>query len=319
MVESYTILVKVISLLIAIVLTAAISLQAATFRFTPAIDSQDKEMRLVLEVAALRLAKMLGISFNDTIDIAIVQSQEEFDALAGGKIPEWGAGAAIPSRNLIILRQPMMNRYPGNTADLLQHELAHIALSRKVNTARLPRFIDEGFASWFAGEWTFAHVTTVASAQITKSILPLRDIDDVNRFHQGEANLAYAQSYLVVNFIFTRYGELAFLDLLDAFSAGQNMSEAFHNTFGVSFWRFESDYRKFLSDNYTLFAIISDMSGLWIILALIVVFGWIVIRKRKKTAIDRWKEEEKYQSTDFDYSGSDDEPWKDSEEDSTRY
>ncbi len=309
---------RLFAALLAILIVVTTSLQAATFRFTPVSESQDKEMRLVLEVAALRLGKLLGITFSDTIDITIVQTQEQFDALAGGKIPEWGAGAAIPSRNLIILRQPMMNRYPGNTADLLQHELAHIALSRRVQTGRLPRFIDEGFASWFAGEWTFSHVTTVAAAQITRSILPLRDIDDVNRFHQGEANLAYAQSYLVVNFIFTRYGELAFLDLLDAFAAGQNMSEAFHETFGISFWRFEADYRKFLSDNYTLFAILTDMSGLWVILALIVVFGWIVIRRRKKNAIDRWKEEEKYQSTDFDYSGSDDEPWKDSEEDSTR-
>lgn len=276
-------------------------------------------MRLVLEVAALRLSKMLDLTFVDTIDIAIVQGQEEFDSLAGGRIPEWGAGAAIPSRNLIILREPMMDRYPGNTADLLQHELAHIALSRRVRGAHLPRFIDEGFASWFAGEWTFAQVTTVAAAQITKSLLPLRDIDDVNRFRQGQANLAYAQSYLVVNYIFTKYGELAFLELLDALTSGQNMSEAFHATFDISFWRFEADYRKFLSDNYTLFAILADMSGLWIILALIVVFGWILIRKRKKDAIDRWKEEEKYQSTDFDYSGSDDEPWKNSEEDSTRY
>ncbi len=273
----------------------------------------------MLEVAALRLSKMLDLTFVDTIDIAIVQGQEEFDSLAGGRIPEWGAGAAIPSRNLIILREPMMDRYPGNTADLLQHELAHIALSRRVRGAHLPRFIDEGFASWFAGEWTFAQVTTVAAAQITKSLLPLRDIDDVNRFRQGQANLAYAQSYLVVNYIFTKYGELAFLELLDALTSGQNMSEAFHATFDISFWRFEADYRKFLSDNYTLFAILADMSGLWIILALIVVFGWILIRKRKKDAIDRWKEEEKYQSTDFDYSGSDDEPWKNSEEDSTRY
>lgn len=310
---------KVAIAIIVLVLALCNSAQTATFRFLQPNEVQDKEMRLVLEVAALRLGKLLGITFADTIDIAIVHGQEQFDSLAGGKIPEWGAGAAIPARNLIILREPMMNRYPGNTADLLQHELAHIALSRRVNAAHLPRFIDEGFASWFAGEWTFSQVTTVAAAQITNSLLPLRDIDNVNHYHQGEANLAYAQSYLVVSYIFKRYGELGFLDLLDAFTAGQNMSEAFHATFDVSFWRFEAEYRKFLSDNYTLFAILADMSGLWIILALVVVFGWILIRRRKKDVIDRWTEAEKYQSTDFDYSGSDDEPWKDPEEDSTRF
>ncbi len=309
-------------ILAAIVLVIALVLpaRAASFRFMGDENSQNREMRLVLEVAALRLNKILGISFTDTIDVRIVQTQEEFDGLAGGKIPEWGAGAAIPGRNLIILREPMMNRYPGNTADLLQHELAHIALSRRAKGAHLPRFIDEGFASWFAGEWTFSQVTTIAAAQITKSLLPLRDIDDVNRFHQGEANLAYAQSYVVVNYIFKRFGELAFTDLVDSLAAGRNMSEAFHQTLDISFWRFEADYRKFLSDNYTLFAILADMSGLWVILAIIVVLGWLLIRKRKKHAYDRWKDEEKLQSTDFDYSGSDDEPWKDSEEeDSTRF
>ncbi|MGB5107018.1 MAG: peptidase MA family metallohydrolase [Candidatus Zixiibacteriota bacterium] len=306
----------------AIFLAIALALpaRAASFRFSGEENGQNREMRLALEVAALRLNKILGINFTDTIDVRIVQTQEEFDELAGAAIPEWGAGAAIPGRNLIILREPMMNRYPGNTADLLQHELAHIALSRRAKGGHLPRFIDEGFASWFAGEWTFSQVTTIAAAQITKSLLPLRDIDDVNRFHQGQANLAYAQSYVVVNYLFKRFGELAFTDLVDSLAAGRNLSEAFHQTLDISFWRFEADYRKFLSDNYTLFAILSDMTGLWIILALIVVFGWLLIRKRKKDAYDRWKDEEKFQSTDFDYSGSDDEPWKDSEEeDSTRF
>lgn len=292
---------------------------AAAFRFSPAGTEQNQEMRLVLEVASLRLTKLLGVSTTDTITIAVVQTQAEFDSLAGGKLPEWGAGAAIPTRNLIILRKPMMNRYPGNTADLLQHELAHIMLSRRVHAARIPRFLDEGFASWFAGEWNFSQITTIAAAQITKSILPLRDIDDVNRFQQGEASLAYAQSYLVVNYIYKRYGEVAFLEFIDSLAVGQDLNDASRATFEIAFWHFEADYRKFLSENYTLFAILADMSGLWIILAVIVIFGWILIRKRKKDAYDRWKAEERYQSTDFDYSGSDDEPWKDSEEDSTPY
>jgi hypothetical protein len=308
-------------LFIACVLLTALPLQSSQFHFIAGNPPQSQEIRQVLEVAELRLEKLLDVKLFDTIAIAIVETQAQFDSLAGGRIPEWGAGAAIPSRNLIILREPMMDRYPGTMADLLQHELAHIALHHRVNGARLPRFIDEGFASWFAGEWAFSHVTTIAAAQITGSLLPLRDIDDVNRFHQAEANLAYAQSYLVVLLIFNRYGELAFLDLLDAFAAGRNLSEAFYQALGISFWTFEADYRKFLSDNYTLLAILSDMSGLWIILAIVVFIGWALLRRRKKHAYDRWKEEERYQSTDFDYSGSDDEPWKsdDDEETPSRY
>lgn len=293
---------------------------ASQIRFITGDPPNARDMRLIIDVASLRVQKILGVKLPDTLDLAIVQTQAQFDSLAGGTIPDWGAGAAIPARNLIILRETMMDRYPGTMADLIEHELAHIALYHRVRGARMPRFIDEGFASWFAGEWTFSQVTTVAAAQITKSLLPLRDIDEVNRFHQAEANLAYAQSYLVVLYILQRFGELGLVDLLDAFAEGKNISEAFHSGLGISFWRFEADYRKFLSDNYTLLAILSDMSGLWIFLAVVVIIGWFLLRRRRKTAIDRWREEEKYQSTDFDYSGSDDdEPWKQPEDDSSRY
>jgi hypothetical protein len=302
---------------VALLLAAAPS-RTATFTFQNTPPNQQEDMRLVLDVASLRLEKFLEITLPDTIWVAVVMTQAQFDSLAGGTLPEWGAGAAIPHRDLIILREPMMDRYPGTMANLLQHELAHIALYHRTRGKPFPRFLNEGFAAWFAGEWSFSNITTVAAAQITGSITPLRDIDDVNSFHQAQANLAYAQSYLVVYYIFEQYGELAFLDLLDEFARGSNMSEAFHATFGISFWRFEADYRRFLQENYTLFSILSDMGALWIILALVVIVGYVVIRRRRKNALDRWREQERYESTDFDWSGSDDEPWKD-QDDSIRF
>jgi hypothetical protein len=297
------------------ILIAAIGLSAIAnasyFRFVNGNPRQNDQMRLILDVASLRLAKLLDAKLPDTLTVAIVETQQQFDSLAGGRIPDWGAGAAVPARDLILLRRPMMNQYPGSLSDLLEHELAHIALHSRVNGKYIPRFIDEGFASWFAGEWTFTNITTVAAAQITRSLLSLQKIDDVNSFRQAQANLAYSQSYLVVFYIYQRFGELGFLDLLDAFASGKPVADAFRGALGISFWNFELDYRQFLASNYTIFTILSDTMGFWIILAVIVVIGYLMVRKRKKEALDRWKEEEKYESTDFDYTGSDDEPWKD--------
>jgi hypothetical protein len=300
--------------LLLVILIAIIGLSATAsasqFHFVNGDPRQNDQMRLILNVASLRLTKLLEIKLPDTLTVAIVETQQQFDSLAGGRIPDWGAGAAVPARDLILLRRPMMNQYPGSLADLLEHELAHIALHNRVSGKYIPRFIDEGFASWFAGEWTFTNITTVASAQLTRSILPLQKIDDVNSFHQAQANLAYSQSYLVVFYLYQRFGELGFLDLLDAFAKGKSISDAFRSALGISFWDFELSYRQFLANNYTVFTILSDTMGFWIILAVVVVIGYLMVRKRKKDALDRWKEEEKYESTDFDYTGSDDEPWK---------
>lgn len=307
-------MIRFLPLLTTLFLLAAQPLTATSFKFLYTPENQQEEMRLALDVASLKLEEFFSIKLPDTISVAAVNTQEQFDSLAGGTLPEWGAAAAIPHRNLIILREPMMDRYPGNMANLLQHELAHIAIHYRTKGMPFPRFLNEGFSVWFAGEWSFSNITSVAAAQITGSVLPLRDIDNVNSYHQAEANLAYSQSYLVVYYIFEQYGELAFLDLLDEFANGSNMSEAFHASFGISFWRFEAGYRRFLQENYTLFSILSDASGLWIILALVVIIGYVLVRRRRKKAIDRWREQEKYESTDFDWSGSDDEPWKDKDD-----
>ncbi len=303
--------VKRIALAILALVLLSSSARATYFDVVNSDQRQSEQMRLILNVASVRLVKLLDVQLPDTLTVAVVETQQQFDSLAGGRMPDWGAGAAVPGRDLILLRRPMMNRYPGSMADLLEHELAHIALHLRVHGAHIPRFIDEGFASWFAGEWTFSNVTTVASAQLTKSILPLSKIDDVNSFREAQANLAYSQSYLVVFYIYQRFGELAFLDLLDAFAAGRETSDAFRTGLGISFAAFEADYRQFLADKYTIFSILSESMGLWIILAVVVILGYILLRKRKKDALDRWKEEEKYESRDFDYTGSNDEPWKD--------
>ena len=117
-----------LSILIAVIGLSAIA-NASHFRFVNGNPRQNDQMRLILDVASLRLTKLLEVKLPDTLTIAIVETQQQFDSLTGGRMPDWGAGAAVPARDLILLRRPMMNQYPGSLSDLLEHELAHIALA----------------------------------------------------------------------------------------------------------------------------------------------------------------------------------------------
>jgi hypothetical protein len=284
------------------------SLSATQFEFVNTSGPRAEQMRAVLQNAAARLEKLLEVDLPPRIEVVIVQTGAEFDSVARGQLPEWGAAAAVPHRDLIILREPMLDNYPGNRANLLEHELAHIALHYKIKFHRLPRFLDEGFAAWFAGEWRFSNLYAVLGAQLTKSLIPLRQIDGVTSFNHPQATLAYSQSYLVILYLFNEHGEFAWVEFLEHVAAGRSFDDAWRRTFRAPFWEFEAGYRKFLSENYSAVAILSDMTALWIILAIIVIAGFIVIKRRKKHMVERWKEEEKYQSTDFDYD-QDDSPW----------
>lgn len=295
-------------LLLPLLLLLTISAQATQYKLVNVPEHDQKQFQQVLQQADAKLRKILEVQMPETVTVVLVQTQEQYDSVAGGELPEWGAAAAIPSRNLIVVRAPLMDNYPGNRVNLLQHELAHIALQHRVGFHHLPRFLDEGFAAWFAGEWGLQNVWAIAGAQFTKSLLPLRQIDHVNSFKQGQATLAYSESYLVVHYIMEKYGEIGWLEYLDYAAQGMSLEESWRSAYHKSFWEFEADFRKFLSDNYSITAILSNMTGLWIILAIVVIAGFIMMKRRKQHVIDRWKEEEKYQSTDFDYD-QDDSPW----------
>ncbi len=293
---------------ILLILALAAGAIATEFQLVNVASNEQAEMRGVLDRATARLEQLLEMKLPPVVTVVLIETQAQYDSVAGGELPEWGAAAAIPRRNLIVLREPLMDNYPGNRANLLQHELAHIAMQHRVKFHRLPRFIEEGFAAWFAGEWGLQNLYAVSGAQFTKSLLPLRQIDNVNSFKHPEARLAYSQSYLVIHFMFEKHGEFSWLEYLDYTAQGLSLEEAWRSSFHQAFWEFETDYKKFLSDNYSITAILSNMTGLWIILAIMVIAGFIVIKQRKKHVIERWKEEEKYQSTDFDYD-QDDSPW----------
>lgn len=299
---------RILHLTIILLLLLCAGALATDFMLVNVAPADQAHMRRVLNQAATRLERLLEVDLPPEITLVLIQTQEQYDSVAGGEMPEWGAAAAIPRRNLIVIRAPLMDNYPGNRENLLQHELAHIALQHRVRFNRLPRFVEEGFAAWFAGEWGLNNLYAVAGAQFTNSLLPLRQIDDVNSFKHPEARLAYSQSYLVVHFIFERFGEVGWLEYLDYVAQGASFEECWRSAFHLAFWEFEVEYKKFLSDNYSITAILSNMTGLWIILAIVVIAGFIMIKRRKQSVIDRWKEEEKYQSTDFDYD-QDDSPW----------
>ena len=268
-------------------------------------------MRLILDVASLRLTKLLDVKLPDTLTVAIVETQEQFDSLAGGQNTRLGrrrCGTGTRSDPVASADDEPVSRFAGRPARTRTG--AHrAALSASVaNTYRALSM--KALPPGSPGNGLSPISPPLRRRRLTKSLLPLQKIDDVNSFHQAQANLAYSQSYLVVFYIYQRFGELGFLDLLDAFASGKEVSDAFRIRPGNLFLGFRDRLPTVSCKQIHRFTILSDTMGFWIILAVVVVIGYLMVRKRKKDALDRWKEEEKYESTDFDYTGSDDEPWK---------
>jgi hypothetical protein len=146
------------------------------------------------------------------------------------------------------------------------------------------------------------------------SLIPLNEIERLNRFSSGKAQLAYAQSYMAVKYLIDAYGKESFNILLDSLRNRRSADEALMAAVGSNYTGFEKEYVKFLKSRFNLLTIIANMSYLWLFLAVVVIIGFILAFRKKKKYYKKWEEEEKYHSTDFDY-GDPDNPEKVDDED----
>ncbi|MFH1891692.1 MAG: hypothetical protein ABIK83_03310 [Candidatus Zixiibacteriota bacterium] len=265
------------------------------------------ETRDVLVKAVSDAEEILGDTVAPRISVHIVDTRQEFNQMIRGGMPDWGVGCAIPSRNLIVVLSSRSSEYEQSFAEILRHEWGHIALRHKIGSAYLPRFLDEGFAMDFAGQWNTGLAVTLAKAQLMGTLFRLRSIDRVNFFNSSEAQIAYAQSYQAMKYISSAYDNSSFLILLDQLKRGISLDPAMYSAIGADFDTFESEYTKYLEQHYSWLLIFSDMTFVWIGLALLIVVGFLLKKRRGRDTIKRWEEEEKYESTDFDYEEGD--PW----------
>jgi len=251
--------------------------------------------------------ELLGSTVDQRISIVVADSREEFGKLTKGALPDWGVGCAIPTQDLIAVISPLAMEYEIGYGTLLRHEWAHIALRDRVGTAYLPRFLNEGFAMYFAHQWSSSYGLTLAKSGLTGSWSSLGEIDRVNFFNTSEAQIAYAQSFKAVEYFLDEYKIEGFYILLNELKLGKSLDASFMTATGATFASFQAEFAKYLKQNYSWWIIFTDMTVVWILLALLIVVGFLLKKRRSRDTVKRWEEEEKYQSTDFDYEEG--EPW----------
>ena len=142
-------------------------------------------------------------------------------------------------------------------------------------------------------------------------------IDLVNLFDEGEAQGAYAESYLAVGYFYKVYGRDAVHLFLDSLAAVSGVDAALLVSTGSNYSDFDREFQLYLNERFTLVTLLMDTMYFWLALALILIVGATLKYRRRKEYYARWEKEEELHSTDFDYGDpdnpedtEDDEPWR---------
>jgi hypothetical protein len=205
--------------------------------------------RALMSTAQQSLAKMAadtGASPAKNIDIYIYNGSQD---LQGSMIypNEWTGGVAFTSYNVVAIGISPDSLTWGQGA--MSHELTHIVINQVTFNpySGLPVWLNEGLAMYSEGPLTSQFSVPLANAVSAGNLISVRSISSPFSADSGKANLSYAESYSLVNFLVKQYGADKMSQLLNTFQQGSDYDEAFQKTYGFNLDGLQTGWKASLS------------------------------------------------------------------------
>lgn len=238
-----------------------------------------------------RLAGLLGLvglrNPGGPIDVVLADEHSEL----GRDTPDWIVGFAESRASRIVLFPARSPSYPHDSLEaVLQHEIAHVLISRAARGHDVPRWFHEGLALVAERSWGLEDSTRfVMAAARRRSIADLED-----DFHRGEGSAAraYAVSGALVRYLLRSHGGDSPARILDRLGRGDRFDTAFFTATGAPLIDVEAAFWRDSRWSYVV-PFVTSSAAIWL-----VIIGISVSAMRRRTR-DRarlrqqWEEEER--------------------------
>lgn len=156
------------------------------------------------------------------------------DDLQGSMIypQEWTGGVAFTRYGIMAIGIAPEKLDWGKRA--IAHELTHLVIHQVTLNPynEIPTWLDEGLAMRSEGELSPTMEIFLNRAVADKGLISVQSLASPFSAYSGEASLSYAQSYSLVDFLITQYGQAKMDDLLQTFAAGSTYDTALEKVYG---------------------------------------------------------------------------------------
>jgi hypothetical protein len=173
-------------------------------------ESFAREIMAAAQQALERLLKDTGAHLDDPIKIYIYADARD---LQGAMIfpQEWTGGVAFTRYGTIAIGIAPDNLEWGKSATA--HELAHLVIHQMTSNpyGDLPTWLDEGLAMYAEGELSPGFAAYLDRAISENNLISVRSLCSPFSAYADKAILSYAQSYSLVDFLITDYGQYKML------------------------------------------------------------------------------------------------------------
>lgn len=256
--------------------------------------------RRVLERAGTFLADtslFLGLEWEGEYSIVLAGSRDEFIRLQPTMrpAPEWAGALTYPGLRMVLIMTPgAMDT--GGTAywSLLQHEMAHLVLGEAESRfqTRLPRWFQEGVATYVSGEMNLARLLQLGWAQATGGTPDFRELEFSFPSHTSRAEAAYARSYLFIKYLTQRFGEDAVARLVAESLRTGGIGPGVAVAFNVSLGELLAGFDQFARVKATWIPVITSTATIWGGITILFFITWFRKKVQGLRTVQQWEREE---------------------------
>ncbi len=163
---------------------------------------------------------------------------------------EWTGAVTYSQFSTIAIGLQPSNLEWGRMA--VAHELSHVAIYQVTMNPYndLPRWLDEGLAVYAEGVVDVAFSTALYNAVQDDSLISVRSLASPFSADSRLASLSYGESFSIVEFLISTYGQDKMLELLTVFSRGSTYDGALMKVYGFDTEGLDTLWRKYVNELY---------------------------------------------------------------------
>jgi hypothetical protein len=242
-----------------------------------------QELMSAAQQALARLSQDTGAQLKKPVRLYIYASTWD---LQGAMIfpQEWTGGAAYAGYDTIAIGISTSSLNWGKRA--ISHELSHLVTHQMVFNPYndLPTWLGEGLAMYAEGALEASFASSLGRAITTNSLISVRSLASPFSAISELATQSYAQSFSIVEFLISQYGQDKMLTLLNTFQEGSGWDSALVKVYGFDMDGLEARWRTSIGVptgvTLSLFWVLVGLDAALLLAVCLVVARWARRRGR---------------------------------------
>lgn len=226
------------------------------------------------------------------IVIMIAPDDATFREWAGQSDLPWAAAVAFVEQHRVVMQGHTANSEAGNPMQVLRHELAHVALHDYLGGVT-PRWFDEGYASYAAGEERTEGFLATNAALLLRRMPSLAALDSMLASPHGtEARAGYALALRAVADLAAIDPRLGLTPLLAAWKERPSFDLALRRAYAQTSDDFEREWQQRTRWQFAFLAIATNSAMGGLVLVGLLVPLYRSRRRKQQERLDEMRRRE---------------------------